>query len=56
MRRDLSRQLEYVNALGIPFAIIVGPKEIKAKKFTLRDMKTGKERKLTINKLIKSLK
>ncbi|MFH1229074.1 MAG: histidine--tRNA ligase [Candidatus Aenigmatarchaeota archaeon] len=41
--RSLSKQLEYASALGIPFAAIVGEKELKEDSVTLRDMKTGKE-------------
>ena len=41
--RTLSKQLEYVNSLGIPFAAIVGEKELKENSVKLRDMKTGRE-------------
>ncbi len=46
MGRDLRKQLEYTNSSGIPYALFVGEKELEAKKFTLRDMKTGKENKI----------
>jgi len=55
MGRNLSKQFDYINAKKIPFAVVVGPAEIKAKKFVLRDMKTGKEKKLGLETMIKEL-
>ena len=31
------------DSLDIPYVIVIGPKEIKSKKFKLKNMKTGKE-------------
>jgi len=55
MGRNLKRQLEYANALGIPYAVIVGEREIKEKKITLRDMKGGGEKMLTLEEAVKEL-
>lgn len=41
--RNLRKQLDYANAIGCPFVVIVGEKEKEAKKVTLRDLKTGEE-------------
>ena len=38
-----SKALEYANSYGFSKVIFVGEKEIKAKKFKVKDMKTGKE-------------
>lgn len=54
-RRDISKNLEYASSLGIPFVVIVGPKELKKKSVKLRDMKTGKERILKIKDIVKTL-
>ena len=54
--RSISKNLEYANTLGIPYAVIIGENEIKENKYTLRDMTTGKEEKLSVNELIKKLK
>ena len=56
MGRNLGKQLEYANRKQIPFALIVGPKEMKSGKFTLRDMKTGKEIRMGLDKIINKLK
>jgi histidyl-tRNA synthetase len=56
MGRGLGKQLEYAGKKGIPFAVIVGPREVKSKKFTLRDMKSGKETKLSLTGIIAKLK
>jgi len=56
MQRGISKNLDYANSLGIPFVIFIGKKELKAKKFKLRDMKSGKEKLLAQSSLIKILK
>jgi len=53
--RNLRKQLDYVNAKRIPYALVVGPEEIKTKKLVLRDMKSGKEKKLELEKIVKEL-
>jgi histidyl-tRNA synthetase len=55
MNRSLTKQLEYCDALGIPFVLIVGEREIKEKKFKLRDMQKKTEKKLSLEKIIKFL-
>jgi histidyl-tRNA synthetase len=55
-KRGLSKNLQYINTMQIPFAIIVGPDELKEKKVKLRDMKTGEESLLTIPETIKRIK
>jgi len=49
--RSLSKQLEYADSLGIPFAIIIGEKELEKKSVKIRDMKTGKEKLVKINEI-----
>ena len=55
MGRPLSKQLEYANSLGIPYTIIVGPKEVESDKFKLKNMKTGEETELSLEKITKTL-
>jgi histidyl-tRNA synthetase len=50
--KSLAKQLEYANSLGIPYALIVGPQEVKSGLFKLRDMKKGTEERLTIDEAI----
>jgi histidyl-tRNA synthetase len=52
----IGKQMEYANSIGLPFALFIGKNEIQKKKFTLRDLKTGKESSLTELQLIKKLK
>ncbi|MFH1331838.1 MAG: histidine--tRNA ligase [archaeon] len=56
MERGISKNLEYANSLNIPYVIFIGKKELKKKKIKLRDMKTGKEKLLTVKDAIKILK
>ncbi len=44
MQRSISKNLNYADKLGIPFAVIVGPDEAKEGVVKLRNMKTGRER------------
>jgi histidyl-tRNA synthetase len=53
--RKLSKQLEYVSNMKIPFVAIVGEKELKKKSVKLRNMKTGKEEMIKISQLAKRL-
>ena len=56
MGRNLTRQLEYADSLGIPFVIIIGPKELKEMKVKVRDMEKKSETEVNINELIGFLK
>lgn len=51
--RKLGDQLKTADKKGITFALIVGEEELKTGKFTLKNLKTGKEQKLDPNKIAK---
>ena len=51
----ISKGLDYANREKIPFVIFVGKEELKKKRCKLRDMKTGKEKMLKAEKIIKIL-
>jgi len=54
--RGISKNLGFANDLKIPFAVIVGAKELEEKKVRLRDMNSGEEDLLTLKEAIKKLK
>jgi len=54
--RNLRKQLDYANALAIPFAAIVGEREVTEKKVMFRDMFSGKEELLSIQEAITKVK
>ena len=54
--KNISKNLDYVNKMGIPFALIVGTDELKSKKFSLKNMSTGEEKKLSVSGILKELK
>ena len=54
-KRGLSKQLDYANKLSVRFAVIVGPEELKKGMVRIRDMKSGKEKDVEINKLTTEL-
>ncbi len=56
LTRGISKNLDYANYFKIPYVIILGTDEVKKKKFTLKNMNTGKEKLFTLKNLIKELK
>ncbi len=48
MGRKMRKQLEFASKTGIPYTLFVGERELKEKKFTLRNMGSGKEQKLAL--------
>ncbi|MBN2142885.1 histidine--tRNA ligase [Candidatus Woesearchaeota archaeon] len=53
--KGISRNLDYVNALKIPFAIIAGPNELAEKKVKLKDMNSGEEELVSVKEAIKKI-
>lgn len=51
MGRRLGKQIEYANAIGARKVVIVGPQELKEGKVKVKDMKSGKEIFIPIDKL-----
>ena len=51
MSRPLGKQLEYVNAKGIRFSIVVGENELKSSVVKLRNMETGSEKEVELKNL-----
>ncbi|MBT7237434.1 histidine--tRNA ligase [Candidatus Woesearchaeota archaeon] len=54
--RAISKNLDYVDKMDIPYALIIGKKEINQHKFTLRNMKSGKEKLISYEDLLRKLK
>jgi histidyl-tRNA synthetase len=54
--RTLGKQFDFANSLSIPYTIIVGKRELSSGKFTLRNMKTGKEQSVSKEQIVKKLK
>lgn len=56
MNKNFKKQLDYANKGKIPYVIIIGPEEIKKEKYTLKNMKTGKQVIKNINEIIKIIR
>jgi len=56
MRRKLDKSLEYADKRGIPFVIIVGPKDLKEGYLVLRDMKTRLQEKVEVSRIVEAVK
>ncbi|OGF77313.1 histidine--tRNA ligase [Candidatus Giovannonibacteria bacterium RIFCSPLOWO2_12_FULL_43_11c] len=52
----IGKQLQYANKLKIPFVLIVGENEVKSNSVTLKEMRTGEQRLVTLAETIKSVK
>ncbi len=54
--RGISKNLDYANRWNIPYALIIGPKELEKNAFSLKDLNSGKNVLLNLEKIIKKLK
>jgi len=54
--RGISKNLDYANALGIPYVLIVGPKEIEQNKVKLKDMVSGTEEMMSVGEVCTRMK
>ena len=52
MGRKLRKQFEYADKKGIPSVVIVGARELAENSVTVRDMKTGEQEKVKLDKLV----
>ena len=53
--RSISKNLDYVNKQNIPYALFVGEKELGLGKVKLKNMKSGDEEFLSVDKVIDKL-
>ncbi len=56
MGRNMKRQLEYADAIGVPYVVIVGEKELKSGRLVLKDMQKKRQRSLRLAQIAKLLK
>ena len=54
-KKGVTKNLEYANALGIPYVAIIGEEEVKKKKVLLKEMSSGTEQLLSVKDLVKKL-
>ena len=47
----LEKQLKYADKKGIPYVLIIGPEEVKNNTVTLKNMKTGEQKRIVIEKI-----
>ncbi len=47
----LSKQFKYADKKKIPYVIVIGPDEVRTQKVTIKNMRTGKQREIKMNKL-----
>ena len=54
--KNLKKNLSFANEYGIPFVIIIGENELKANKYTLKDLSTGENVLLSFEEILARLK
>lgn len=54
--RNFSNQMKYADKSGVESVVIVGQKDLKSRSVTLKDMRTGKQKTVNIDKILEELK
>lgn len=54
-KKGISKNLEYADALGIPYVAIIGEEELKKNKILLKEMSSGTEQLLTLKDVVNKL-
>lgn len=54
--KHLKKQMNYANKRNIPFVVLVGEEEMNNSLYTLKDMKSGEQKKVSLDVLISSVK
>ncbi len=54
--KNLKKGLNFAASYKIPYCLIIGEEEVNLKKYTLRDMNSGKEKKLNLKEIVSVLK
>lgn len=55
-KAKMGKKFGYADKLDVPYAIVIGEEEIKEELYSLRDMKTGDQEKLSTEEIIERLK
>lgn len=55
-RRGISKQLKYIDSKDIPYALIIGPREIENEEVSFKDMETGEEKAIGMKEMQDYLK
>jgi len=51
----IKKKMKYADRWNIPYVIIVGEEEVQTQKFTLKNMKTGEQKQLSIEEIISEI-
>ncbi|HID28959.1 MAG TPA: hypothetical protein EYP19_03025, partial [Desulfobacterales bacterium] len=55
MGRSLTKAISYADARGARYAVVVGPRDLKVGRVTIRDMESGNQRRVPREKLVEEL-
>ncbi len=54
-KKQLIKQMNYANRRNIPYIVLVGEEELETNSFTLKNMASGEQEKLSLQQLIQKL-
>jgi histidyl-tRNA synthetase len=52
----MKKQMKYANQRAIPFVVLIGEQEMETKQYTLKNMTTGEQEKLSAEKIVEKVK
>ena len=55
-KSKMGKKFNYADKLNIPYVIVIGEDEVNSKEYSLRNMKSGDQEKISIGEIIKRLK
>ncbi len=53
--KSITKNLDYANSYKVPYALIIGKREVEQRVYTLRDMRSGEEFKLGLDEVFEKL-
>lgn len=54
--RSITKNLDYASRYGIPFVVVLGPKELSSGEYRLKNMESGREDLLSFKELVENVK
>ncbi len=52
----MKKQMKYANQRAIPFVVLIGEQELETKRYTLKNMITGEQEKMSVDELVEKIK
>ncbi|MDO5725540.1 MAG: histidine--tRNA ligase [Tissierellia bacterium] len=56
IKHKMGKKFKYADELNIPYAIVIGEDEIEQELYSLKDMQTGTQQKMSLEEIVKTIK